>query len=74
MAPVETDVNGHKGGSIMKEILITLALAVAVVASACTDESPLGPDPVPLRDQQQTPCQDSERHCPDDLTRKPSPG
>lgn len=77
MAPVETD-NGHKGVSIMKEILITFALAAALVASACTDESPLSPDP--LRDQQmrdqQNPCQGSEleRPCADDLTRKPSPG
>ena len=58
----------------MKAILITLALAAALVASACTDESPLSPDP--LRDQQirdqQNPCEDSERHCPDDLTQKPS--
>jgi hypothetical protein len=56
----------------MKEILITLALAVAIVASACTDESPLSPDPLLLRDQQ-NPCQDSEREwrCPDDLTQKP---
>ncbi len=54
----------------MKEILITLALAAALVATACTDESPLSPDP--LRDQQmrdqQNSCQDSERHCPDDQT------
>ena len=68
MAPVETDVNGHKGGSIMKEILITLALAAALVASACTDESPLSPDPLP--GNQQTACQGSEsaRPCPADQT------
>ncbi len=51
----------------MKEILITLALAAALVATACTDESLLGPDPLPLRDQQ-NPCHDSERTCPDDPT------
>jgi hypothetical protein len=52
----------------MKEFFIALALATALAASACTDDSPLSPDP--LRDQQmrdqQNPCQDSERHCPPD--------
>ncbi len=60
----------------MKTILITLALAAALVASACTDESPLSPDP--LRDQQirdqQNGCQDTERHCPEYLPGKPFPG
>ena len=59
----------------MKEILITLALTAALVASACTDDSPLSPDPLldqQTRDQQNQ-CQTSEleRHCADDMTRKP---
>jgi hypothetical protein len=66
MAPVETDVNGHKGGSIMKEILITLALAAALVASACTDESPLSPDPLPGNQQRACQGSESERPCPAD--------
>ena len=55
----------------MKEILMTLALAAALVASACTDESPLSPDPVR---SQPNACHGSERErpCPDDLTRRPS--
>jgi hypothetical protein len=50
----------------MKEILITLVLAAALVATACTDESPLGPDALP--ENQQNACQGSERErpCPAD--------
>lgn len=66
MAPVETDVSGHKGGSIMKEFLITLALAAALVASACTDESPLSPDPLPGNLQRACQSSESERPCPAD--------
>jgi len=53
----------------MKEILITLALAAALVASACTNESPLSPDPLP-GDQRKASCQasESERPCPSDQT------
>jgi hypothetical protein len=72
--PVEPTSTGISGGSIMKQILIALALALAaaLVTSACTDGSPLSADPV--RDQQnerdrQNGCQGSERErpCPDDL-------
>ncbi len=57
----------------MKEILITLALAAALVASACTDDSPLSPDPLP--GNQQNACQGSERErpCPADQSGETGP-
>ncbi len=52
----------------MKEILTTLALAAALVASACTEDSPLSPDPLPANQQRACQGSESERPCPADLT------